>query len=153
MQRSVYDSREYELEFRVVQGQSCAGPASSDQITIVFSNVPGDKLAPSPSVLGEDVIAEFSFSARDIVNNQLTFRRRVRDRSFLEARYLRVVNLNDDGWCGDSLALAIDGRQVFKTPINDHRGKGIQDWNRSKWNERSYSEAALQKLVPPTLGK
>jgi hypothetical protein len=151
LQRSIYE-RDYQLDFQVTQGTTCTGPSSNDQITIVFSNVPADKVTPTPAVLGEDVISEFSFSARDIVKNELVFRRRVRDRSFLDARYIRVVNLSGDGWCGGSLTLAIDGRRLFKAPL-DQGSKGIQDWNRSNWRERSYWEAPLQQFVPPTLAK
>src|SRR5262249_8528950 len=83
VQRAIQDSREFVLEFTVTQGTDCRNPSSNDQITIVFSNVPSERITPGTAVLGEDVIAEFSFSARDFVRDRLVFRRRVRDRSFL----------------------------------------------------------------------
>jgi hypothetical protein len=151
VQRAIQESRELVLDFEVTQGTDCRNPASNDQITIVFSNVPGDKISPSTSVLGEDVIAEFSFSARDLVNNRLVFRRRVRDRSFLDARFIRVVNLNGDGWCGGRLSLTVDGRSILaRVSLSDRKGSGpgIQDWNRGNWASRCYWEKNLQALVP-----
>jgi len=150
VQRAIQESRELVLDFEVTQGTDCRSPASNDQITIVFSNVPGDKISPSASVLGEDVIAEFSFSARDLVNDRLAFRRRVHDRSFLEARFIRVVNLNGDGWCGGLLSLAVDGRPVLRrVSLADRKGRspGIQDWNRGNWATRCYWEQNLQPLI------
>jgi hypothetical protein len=152
VQRAIQESRESTVEFGVTQGTNCLNPGSSDQITIVFSNQAAENLSPAAPVLGEDVVAEFSFSAGDIVHDRLMFRRMVRDRSFLDARFIRVVNLNGNGWCGGQLSLAIDGRQLLdKVSLSDRVGKapGIQDWNREHWAKKSYWQKNLQELLRP----
>jgi len=148
-QRVVQDSREFVIEFTVTQGTDCTTRGSNDQITIVFSNQSGDSVGPTPA-LGDDVAAEFSFSARDLVNQRLQFRRRVRDRSFLDARFIRVVNLNGDGWCPGRLAATIDGARLFDVALSPRKGRGtggLQDWNRGNWAVRTYWEANLQQLL------
>lgn len=133
------------VEFTVTQNTDCNGPASNDQITILFSNAEVSQNMPMP-VFGEDIIAEFSFSARD-VKGALTFRRRVTDRSFLNARFIRVVNAGGDGWCSGFLSLSVDGRPILnRTPMFPRKGNqrnAIQDWNRDQWPGKTYWEAPL----------
>jgi hypothetical protein len=152
MQRAIQQSRDLALEFEVTQASSCVNPPSLDQITIVFSNQAAENLPPPPPALGEDVVAEFSFSARDIVKDKLTFKRRIRDRSFLDARFIRVVNLNGDSWCSGLLSLSVDGRMLLKrVSMGDRTGpaSGLQDWNRNSWAKRTYWQKNLQPLLSP----
>jgi hypothetical protein len=153
MQRAIQQSRELALEFEVTQGSNCANPGSLDQITIVFSNQAAENLPPPPPALGDDVVAEFSFSARDFVKDRLLIRRRIRDRSILDARFIRVVNMNGDSWCPGQLSLTIDGRTLLKqVPMADRTGpaSGLQDWNRNGWSKRTYWQKNLQTLLPAT---
>jgi hypothetical protein len=151
VQRALKDAREFVLDFDVTQGNDCGGSASSDQITIVFSNQSGDvRTAPMP-VLGEDVLQEFSFSARDITSGRLRFRRRVRDRSFLDARFIRIVNLGAGAWCSGQLSLSVDNVAVLDrvalTPRKGQATAGLQNWNRANWSGRTYWEASLPPLL------
>jgi hypothetical protein len=158
VQRAIQEAREFVVEFDVSQGSDCentklGAAVSKDQITIVFTNQAGDAgtAAPLP-VLGEDILQEFSFSARDIrPDRHLRFKRRVRDRGFLDARFIRVVNLGGNGWCGGTLSLSLDGVSLLNAvPLTPRKGtakNGIQDWNRANWGGRTYWETNLQNLL------
>ena len=160
-QRGV-DTREFTLDFQVTQGSDCPGPNSNDQITILFSNQTTEAALPR-IVLGEDILQEFSFSARDLTiapsrgqsapasQRRIQFRRRVRDRGFLDARFIRVINTGGDGWCGGTLSMGLDGAPLLPTtPLVPRRGNpsnGIQDWNQDNWSNRTYWEGNLQMLL------
>jgi hypothetical protein len=138
------------VTFRVTQATRFASQ-SEDQITIFFSDKSWEGTAPPYPLFGEDVMQEFSFSAIDIdPKRPLTFTRVVHDLTFLDARYIRVVNHGSEGWDGGMLALTIDGRVIFdKVAMQPRKGdpaKGLQDWNRKKWDNRTYWEADLQEI-------
>ena len=138
------------LTFRITQAARFASQ-SEDQITIFFSDKSWEGTAPPYPLFGEDVMQEFSFSAIDVdPKRPLTFTRVVHDLSFLEARFIRVVNHGSEGWDGGMLALSIDGRVIFeKVAMQPRKGdpaKGLQDWNRKKWDNRTYWEADLQEI-------
>ena len=156
-----YDRGDQQIEFQITQGTDCPGPSSNDQITIVFSDQTTDASLPSLA-LGNDILEEFSFSARDLStaaargqvagSRQIQFKRRVRDRGFLEARFIRVINAGGDGWCGGTLSLRlVDGATLIPTtplvPRRGNPGNGIQDWNRENWNNRTYWEGDLRRLT------
>lgn len=146
-QRAIAD-RENVVEFVLTQGRECSSPESADQITILFSNLSADVPAAPPLVFGEDIIREFSFSADDIANDKITFRRRVRDRAFLDARYIRVVNAGGDDWCAGTLSLTVDGARLLNgVPLGTKGGRGIRNWNRGNWKARAYWEGSLQSLL------
>lgn len=134
------------VEFTVTQNADCGNPGSSDQITVLFSSAEVSPRVP-PSVFGDDILAEFSFSAGDLVNGTLTFRRRTADRSFLNARFIRVVNAGANGWCSGTLTMIVDGRPVLsRVPMFPRKGNsrnGLQDWNREQWGGKTYWEAPL----------
>ncbi|MGE3511124.1 MAG: hypothetical protein AB7N65_19805 [Vicinamibacterales bacterium] len=136
------------VEFAVTQNNDCNNPGSNDQITILFSNAEVSATVPT-SVFGEDIVAEFSFSARD-ARTGLTFRRRVSDRSFLNARFIRVVNAGGDGWCSGFLSLTVDGRPILtKVPMFPRKGNqrnALQDWNRDQWAGKTYWETTLASV-------
>ena len=92
----------YQVTFQISQNPRTAG--TTDQLTIVFANrsVEGPRV-PRP-FFGDDIVQEFSFSGVDFVNSQLRFTRRVSDKSFLEARYIRVVNYGSNSWDGEQIA-------------------------------------------------
>jgi hypothetical protein len=138
------------VTFVVTQVPGLTG-RSSDQITIVFSDRPGNawKLPPSP-IFGDDIVQEFSFSARDFDSrNSLTFSRLVRDQSFLLARYIRVINHGGQGWGGGTLSMTVDGQPILNNvSMQSRKGdakKGLQDWNRERWNDKSYWEMILPR--------
>jgi hypothetical protein len=138
------------ITFTVTQSSEFAA-GSKDQITIIFS----DRSAGGPPnpIFGDDILQEFSFSARDFVSgrNSLTFTRFVKDQSFLNARFIRVVNHGGEGWGGGTLSMLVDGQPVLdKVPLTPRKGaggKGLQDWNRDRWSERTYWEQDLPKII------
>src|SRR5438874_1442507 len=89
-------------------------PATDDQITVIFANRSVEGPRPPRPFFGEDIVQEFSFSGMDFVNNQLRFTRRVNDRSFLDARYIRVVNYGGDGWDGEQISVSVDGQDLIR---------------------------------------
>jgi hypothetical protein len=138
------------VTFRITQAARFASQ-SEDQITIFFSDKSWEGTAPPYPLFGEDVMQEFSFSAIDVdPKRPLTFTRVVHDVTFLDARYIRVVNHGSEGWDGGMLAMSIDGRVIFdKVAMQPRKGdpaKGLQDWNRKKWDNRTYWEADLQEI-------
>jgi hypothetical protein len=142
------------ITFTVTQSsESAAG--SKDQITIIFSDRSASGPAPPSPIFGDDILQEFSFSARDFASgrNSLTFTRFVKDQSFLNARFIRVVNHGGEGWGGGLLSMAVDGQPVLDrvplTPRKGAGGKGLQDWNRERWSQRTYWEQDLPKIIKP----
>jgi hypothetical protein len=140
------------ITFTVTQSAEFAA-GSKDQITILFSDRSwGGAAAPNP-IFGDDILQEFSFSARDFVagRNALTFTRFVKDQSFLNARFIRVVNHGGEGWGGGTLSISVDGQPVLErvalSPRKGAAGKGLQDWNRERWSDRTYWEEDLPKII------
>lgn len=140
------------VTFVVTQGSEAFG-RSKDQITIVFSDRSWRGAVPPSPLFGEDILQEFSFSATDFdKRNMLTFSRIVRDQTFLGAKFVRVINHGDEGWAGGTLSIAIDGQPLFgqervsMLPRTGDPTKGIQDWNRYQWRNRTYWEAELDQL-------
>lgn len=140
------------VEFEVHTAISGLGEASNDLILIVFSG----RSAAAPLVafplFGEDILAEFAFSGRDArPGRALVFSRRVNDLSFLNARYIRIVNHGMDGWAGESLSLTVDGRRVLERqrlyPRSGAQTEGgIEKFNSGSWTERNLWEAELQRI-------
>jgi hypothetical protein len=119
---SLRRSLEYLVVFELTQSTGVRA-SIADQVTIVFSDRPVEGAeAPAP-LFGEDVLAEFSFSGHDFREGRLRFARRVRDRSFLDARYLRIVNHGGGAWEGRTLSVFVDGVPVLKNvPLTPLRG-------------------------------
>jgi hypothetical protein len=141
-----------EVVFEIRTSPERAGGATEDQITILFSNTSSEQQRTPPRPLfGDDILAEFSFSGRDArAGSTLTLRRVVPDTSFLNARYLRVVNHGGDAWAGDSLSLRVGSRPVLdRQSMYPRRGAGaeagIQKYNASQWYERVYWEVDFQR--------
>ncbi|HJZ70471.1 MAG TPA: hypothetical protein VKE51_01960 [Vicinamibacterales bacterium] len=140
------------ITFTVTQSTEFAA-GSKDQITIIFSDRSWNgPVAPTP-IFGDDILQEFSFSARDFEprRNSLTFTRYVKDQSFLSARFIRVVNHGGEGWGGGTLSMSIDGQpaieRVALTPRKGAAAKGLQNWNRERWSDRTYWEEDLPKII------
>jgi hypothetical protein len=140
------------ITFIVTQSTEFAA-GSNDQITILFSDRSwaATTVPPTPT-FGEDILQEFSFSARDFdgtSNNTLTFTRFVKDQSFLSARYIRVINHGVEGWGGGTISMSVDGQPILdKEPLQPRKGagkKGLQDWNRGHWADRTYWEKELPR--------
>jgi hypothetical protein len=148
-------TRNWQVTFEVRTALGRLGGSSQDQITIVFSNTkaPGPLvLSPPRPVLGDDVVQEFSFSARDLAGDQpLSFTRRVRDLAFLDARYIRIVNTGSDGWAGEYISISVDKNRILdRRSLFPRQGRqkegGIEKFNRGQWSDRVYWEAELQPL-------
>jgi hypothetical protein len=150
--RAIAPEASHDITFEVRTAPGKLGSGTLDQITIVFSNSPADAPSPPRPILGTDVIEEFSLSGQDLVGNEpFKFTRRVRDLSFLEAKYVRVVNLGNDGWAGDYLSMWVDGRPILDRqslyPRKPGKGEnGIEKFNRGRWFERSFWQGELQIL-------
>jgi hypothetical protein len=130
---------------------------SVDQVTILFSNRQLDTPSPPMPVFGDDILQEFSFSALDLAGGALRFSRRVADKSFLSARYVRVVNQGNNGWGGGTLSMAVDGEPILsRVDLTRRRGlasQGIQGWNRKGWSQRTWWEGDLQALAGRRMAK
>jgi hypothetical protein len=148
--------RSIAFEVRTAPGK--LGGETGDPITIVFSNVSGLARTPPRPVLG-DALQEFSFSGRDLAGTlPFRFDRCVKDLSFLEARYVRVVNQGSDGWAGDYLSLSVDGRPVLsRQSLFPRQGRqkegGIEKFNRTQWLDRNFWEGELQRIRVDRLSK
>lgn len=141
----------YQVTFQITQNSKQIAPATNDQITIVFSNRSVEGRRPPRPLFGDDIVQEFSFSGMDFDGGQLRFSRRVRDKSFLGARYIRVVNHGSDGWQGDKIWLTVDGEEILHGVSMTPRagvdpGKGIQKFNSREWSGRTYWEAELAQF-------
>jgi hypothetical protein len=141
----------YQVVFTITQSAKTLTPGSNDQLTIIFASRSVEGVRPPRPFFGEDIVQEFSFSGMDFVNNQLRFTRRVSDKSFIDARYIRVVNHGNDGWDGDQISLTVDGQEILRNvTMMPHVGgdptKGLQKFNPRDWAGRSYWEAELSKF-------
>src|SRR5262245_54068105 len=141
----------YQVMFRLTQNSAQLAHGSTDQLTVVFSSRSAEAPRPPQPFFGEDILQEFSFSGEDFVKDQLEFTRRVMDKSFVDAPYIRVINHGSNGWDGEKIWLTVDGEQVLNgvsmSPrVGPGRAKGFQLFNPGKWQERSYWEAPLQTL-------
>jgi hypothetical protein len=143
-----------------IRGSARTAGKSDDQITILFSNNSADlREAPRP-LFGKDILAEFSFSSRDARDSdRFVFQRVVRDLSFLDARFIRVVNHGDNGWAGDSISILLGDpsvkgsdvrRIIYEQSMYPRRGYSrdglLQNFNRANWMQRTYWEAELQRI-------
>lgn len=140
------------VEFQIKTALSGIGGSSSDQISIIFSDESADSpLLPAP-LFGNDIRAEFSFSALDArVGRVLAFSRRVNDVAFLDSAFIRVINHGSDGWAGEWISLRVDGRPVLnQQSLYPRRGRnpkgGIEKFNPAQWSEKAFWEAPLQNI-------
>jgi hypothetical protein len=125
---------------------------TNDQVTIVFSNTQIDIKRPPRPVFGEDIVQEFSFSGRDFPSGRVAFNRRVRDKSFLESRYIRVINHGSNSWGATTITMTVDGKKFLdNVSMYPRRGVntkgGIERWNRTEWNP-VFWEGNLQNFRP-----
>ena len=146
---SQYRSIGYQVTFLISQSPGSSS-SSTDEISIIFANRSIEGPRPPKPFFGEDIVQEFSFSASDFVNNQLRFTRRVNDKSFLDARYIRVINYGSDGWGGDQISLTVDGQEILRNVRISARligdaSKGLQNCNPRNWGGRTYWEAELAR--------
>jgi hypothetical protein len=146
---SQYRSIGYQVTFLITQGPGSSS-SSTDEISIIFANRSIEGPKPPKPFFGEDIVQQFSFSASDFVNNQLRFTRRVNDKSFLDARYIRVINYGTDGWGGDQISLTVDGQEILRNVRISARligdpSKGLQNCNPRNWSGRTYWEAELAR--------
>jgi hypothetical protein len=142
-----------EVIFEVRTSPERLGGATDDLLTILFSNVSAEQQRTPPKPLfGDDVVAEFSFSGRDArPGATMIMRRLLADVSFINARYVRVVNHGADAWGGEWISLSVAGRRVLDRQTlyprkGAHREAGIEKFNPLQWYERIYWEEDLQKI-------
>jgi hypothetical protein len=141
----------YQVAFQFTQDARQVAPATVDQITVIFANRSVEGTRPPRPFFGDDIVQEFSFSGMDFEGNQLRFSRRLRDRSFLDARYIRVINYGADGWQADKIWLTVDGEEILRgvtmTPrAGTEPSKGLQKFNPRDWSGRTYWEAELAQF-------
>jgi hypothetical protein len=141
----------YQVAFQFTQDPRQVAPATVDQITVIFANRSVEGPRPPRPFFGDDIVQEFSFSGMDFERNQLRFSRRLRDRSFLDARYIRVINYGADGWQADKIWLTVDGEEILRgvtmTPrAGTEPSKGLQKFNPRDWSGRTYWEAELAQF-------
>jgi hypothetical protein len=127
--------------------------ATTDQITIVFTNTPVAAKAPSGPVFREDTVQEFSFSGRDYPKESVSFSRRVRDRSLLDCRFIRVVNHGSNRWFPSTISMTIDGQRILdRLSMYPRKGAnpkgGIERWGEAN---ATFWEADLQRFRPKGL--
>jgi hypothetical protein len=127
-------------------------------VTIVFANRTFNSRTAFTPLMGDDIVAEFSFSGLDVpkdVTKPFRFSRRVKDTSFLDARFIRIVNQSTDGWSGNTLSIFVDGTPVLNRVSLFPRRKpgsatmtqiGLQACNRSTWATCVYWEEEMTKI-------
>jgi hypothetical protein len=149
--QSVYQRRilDYPVIIQLSTNASELAPATDDQITVIFSNRSADATSPPLPLFGEDILEEFSVSGMEVAATPTRFSRRVRDKSFVDARFIRVVNHGSDGWAGDRIWLVVDGETILNgVRMAPRRGsqpsRGFQHFNPKRWRERVFWEAELQ---------
>ena len=143
------------VSFRITQGAN----GTNDQLTVIFSTRTAEGTAPPRPFFDVDILEEFSFSGRDFQKSkdqktaELQFTRRVRDKSFIDAAYIRVVNYATDSWSGDRIWLTVDGEQILNGVQMSPRIGGPSTepftfFNPENWRRRNYWEASLPRLRP-----
>jgi len=111
---------------------------TTDLIGILFSNVAADLRQAPKSQFGDGVVAKFTFSGRDYPkpNSHISYSQRVRDRTFLDCRYIRVVNTGNNPWSPTNISLTVAGQRVldrvsmYPRKGSDPKG-GLARWNRT----------------------
>ena len=113
---------------------------TTDQITILFSNAAVDLRRPPKDPLSDGVVEQVSFSGRGFPkpNSRVSFSQRVKSRSFLDCRYIRVVNPGSSPWSPTNISLRVDGQKVLdRVSMYPRKGVssrgGIVRWNRADW--------------------
>ena len=151
--QAAYARLGYLVSFRFTQNSQLPAHGTNDQITVIFSSRTVEGTQPPRPFFDVDILQEFSFSGRDFQKDELQFTRRVRDKSFLEATYIRVVNYGEDSWSGERIWLTVDGEQILSGVSISPRTPGpsnapFTNFNPEKWQRRNYWEAPLKSLRP-----
>jgi hypothetical protein len=146
------------ITFFIRSAPAKPGGNSNDLITIQFSSSSAAvRQAPQP-LFDRDVVAEFSFSAIDAQGRDpFKFQRLISDTTFLNSRFIRVINHGNDGWAGDSIAITMTDlvtrgltRILDQQSMYPRRGYsrdgGIQSFNSLNWAQRTYWEADFQRI-------
>lgn len=129
---------------------------TTDQITILFSNAAVDLRRPPTTPFGDGVVEQISFSGRDFPkpNSRVSFSKRVQSRSFLDCRYIRVVNAGTSPWAPTNISLRVDGQKVLdRVSMYPRKGVsakgGIVRWNPADWRP-VFWEAELFRYYHPS---
>lgn len=141
----------YLVSFRFVQNSKLPAHGTNDRITVIFSSRTVEGTQPPRPFFDVDILQEFSFSGFDFLKDELQFTRRVRDRSFVDAAYIRVVNYGEDSWSGERMWLTVDGEQILNGVSITPRTPGAStapftNFNPENWRKRNYWEGPLQRL-------
>jgi hypothetical protein len=151
--QAAYSRLGYLVSFRFTQNSTLPAHGTNDQITVIFSSRTVEGTQPPRPFFDVDILQEFSFSGRDFQKDELQFTRRVRDRSFVDAAYIRVVNYGEDSWSGQRIWLTVDGEQILNGVAISPRTPGpsndpFTNFNPENWRKRNYWEGSLQRLRP-----
>lgn len=143
----------YLVSFRFTQNSKLPAHGTNDRLTVIFSSRTVEGTQPPRPFFDVDILQEFSFSGGDFQKDELQFTRRVRDRSFVDAAYIRVVNYGEDSWSGDRIWLTVDGEQILNGVSISPRTPGpsnepFTNFNPENWRKRNYWEASLPRLRP-----
>ncbi len=121
---------------------------STDLLQIIFSNKSAEEYKDPD--FSESIVAEFTVSGFDLKKGEgFKFTRKVRDKSFSNARFISLINHGTDAWYPEWISLAVDKDIIFdKHKINPNQPPGtkkkyIQNFNELFWKKRSYWEIPL----------
>ena len=122
--------------------------ATTDEITILFTNAPAGPTLQSRQPTEDRAEQQFSFSGRDYPKGLVTFSRRVPDSMFLNSRFIRIVNRGTNRWFPSTITMTVDGRRVLdKLSMYPRKGQdpkgGIERWGQPN---ASFWETDLQRF-------
>ena len=143
----------YLVSFRITQNSKQSAHGTNDQLMVIFSTRTVEGTVPPRPFFGDDILQEFSVSGRDFQKDEVRFTRRVRDKSFVDAPYIRVVNYGENSWAGDRIWLTVDGEQILTgvpmaPRIGGQTSEPFTHFNPENWRRRNYWEGQLQRLRP-----
>lgn len=123
--------------------------ATTDQIAIVFTNVPADPRGLQAPVSGDGSVQEFVFSGREYPKERpVSFSRRVSNKAFLDCRFIRVVNRGTNRWFPLTISMTVDGQLILdKVSMYPRKGAnprgGIERWGEAN---PTFWETELQRF-------
>jgi hypothetical protein len=132
----------------------------ADKVAIVFSSLAADMSKPpaTTSPYGDSVVALFEFPVRQYsaMNTHAAYSRRMTNRAFLDARYIRVVNTGSRPWLASTISLTVAGQRILNHvamyPRKANRKidprAGLGGWNPREWRP-VYWETELFRYTHP----
>lgn len=133
----------YDITLRIKTRNSiAAGSTAADLLAIVFANQSDEKLEFQD--FGKAIAQEFKFLGSMAVKGvEFALNAKLRDRSFLDSEYIRIINYGSNGWVPEWISVELDGVEVLRADniipnkgTDRHRSK-IQDYNQSYWEQKT----------------